>query len=101
LLEVPHFTSRDNWIDPTHKKSFSVRTFEFFVRGSRFGRDYYFDFAFGKVLSQKLTFEKGWLPYNHLVEPLVNLHPKLGVLYEATVLRALFPAKTVVVELRK
>ena len=62
LIEVPHFTSRDNWIDPTHKKSFSIRTFEFFVKDSRFGRSYYFDFAFESVVYQHLTFEKPWLP---------------------------------------
>ena len=100
-IAVPHFTSRNNWIDPTHIKSFSIRTFEFFVKDSRFGRDYYFDFAFRRLLSQRLVFEKGFLLYNYLVEPLVNLHPKIAVLYEATFLRSLFPAESVVVELEK
>jgi SAM-dependent methyltransferase len=100
-IDVPHFTSRNNWIDPTHKKTFSIRTFEFFVKDSRFGRDYYFDFAFRRLRRQRLVFEKKWLLYNYLVEPLVNLHPKIAVLYEATFLRSLFPAESVTVELEK
>lgn len=98
---VPHFTSRDNWIDPTHRHSFSIRTFEFFVQDSRFERDYYWDFAFKKLHHQKIVFEKSWLVYNYLVEPLIHIHPKIGVLYEATALHSLFPAKAVQVELEK
>jgi SAM-dependent methyltransferase len=100
-ISVPHFTSRNNWADPTHKKLFSIRTFEFFVRDSRYNRDYYFDFAFRGISRQRLVFEKRWLFYNHLVEPLVNLHPKIAVLYEATLLRSLFPAESVSVVLAK
>lgn len=32
-IQVPHFTSAGNFIDPTHKRLFSIRTFEFFVPG--------------------------------------------------------------------
>lgn len=100
-IAVPHFTSRNNWVDPTHKKTFSIRTFEFFVQHSRFDRDYYFDFAYTRIRRQRLVFEKNWLLYNFLVEPLVNLHPKIAVLYEATFLRSLFPAESVAIELEK
>jgi SAM-dependent methyltransferase len=100
-IAVPHFTSRHNWSDPTHKKSFSIRTFEFFIRHSRYNRDYYFDFAFGRIARQRLLFEKKWLVYNYPVEALVNLHPKIAVLYEATLLRSLFPALIVDVVLEK
>jgi GT2 family glycosyltransferase len=98
---VPHFTSRNNWIDPTHKKTFSIRTFEFFIERSRFKREYYFDFAFSRIRRQRIVFEKGWLAYNYLIELLVNLHPKIAVIYEATFLRSLFPAESVMVELEK
>ena len=98
---VPHFTSRNNWIDPTHKKTFSIRTFEFFVKDSRFHRDYYFDFAFSRIRKQRILFEKSWLFYNYLVELVVNLHPKIAVFYEATFMRNLFPAESVLVELEK
>lgn len=29
-IRVPHFTSRRNFHDPTHKKQFSIKTFDFF-----------------------------------------------------------------------
>ena len=31
-IKVPHFSSRNNFVDPTHKKFFSFQTFEFFVK---------------------------------------------------------------------
>ncbi|MBX4210680.1 class I SAM-dependent methyltransferase, partial [Candidatus Parcubacteria bacterium] len=31
IIRVPHFTSKNNVIDPTHRSTFSVRTFDFFV----------------------------------------------------------------------
>jgi ubiquinone/menaquinone biosynthesis C-methylase UbiE len=34
IIRVPHFTSRNNFIDPTHKKLFSINTFDFFVKDS-------------------------------------------------------------------
>jgi len=100
-IGVPHFTSRNSWTDPTHKTTFAIRTFEFFIKGSRFERDYYFDFAFKRILKQRMVFEKKWLPYNYAVEFLINLHPKIAVLYEATFVRSLFPAESVVVVLQK
>src|SRR3989339_1317786 len=47
-IRVPHFTSKTNFIDPTHKKRFSIETFDFFVSGTKRyrKRPYYFDFAF-------------------------------------------------------
>lgn len=59
-IKVPHFTSRDNHIDPTHRKQFSIRTFDFFVEGSRYERDYYFDFKFSHFDSRKLIFLKNF-----------------------------------------
>lgn len=98
---VPHFTSQDNFIDPTHRKLFSYRTFEFFVVNSTFKRDYYFDFHFGRILSSKITFQKRILVYNYLVEPLVNLSEHSKKLYEATFLSRLFPAYCVLIEIEK
>src|SRR5690606_30945435 len=37
-IQVPHFTSRNNHADPTHKRMFSLITFEFFVVGAYDGR---------------------------------------------------------------
>ena len=34
-IRVPHFTSRNVWDDPTHRRGFAWTTFEMFVRGNR------------------------------------------------------------------
>jgi ubiquinone/menaquinone biosynthesis C-methylase UbiE len=98
---VPHFTSQDNFIDPTHKRLFSFQTFGFFVKGSKFERDYYFDFHFRRILSSKITFHKGFFFYNYLVEPLVNLGTPTKKLFEATFLSRLFPAYNILITLEK
>ena len=54
IIQVPHFTSRNNFIDPTHKNRFSIQTFDFFV--SEHSRSYYFDFCFECIRSRKITF---------------------------------------------
>jgi SAM-dependent methyltransferase len=100
-ISVPHFTSQDNYIDPTHKKMFSFRTFEFFVTDSTFKRDYYFDFHFRRILHSRITFNKGFLFYNVLIEPLINLSEQSKKLYEATFLSRLFPAHNIVITLEK
>jgi SAM-dependent methyltransferase len=100
-VQVPHFTSAGNFIDPTHKRQFSIRTFEFFVAGGEFGRDYYFDFHFARLDRRRLTFLGGPLVWNKLVSPLVNSHTKIQRYYELTFLSRLFPAENIVVRLVK
>jgi len=99
-IRVPHFTSRNNYVDPTHKKRFSISTFEFFVENSP--NDYYFDFHFTKVNYRKIKFLKKGVHWpNRLIEPLINLNDKTQVLYEVTFLSRFFPANDIVVELVK
>ena len=99
---VPHFTSRNNFIDPTHRKMFSIRTFEFFVKDSSYGRGYYFDFMFRKIERRKIMFEKrASLFFNYLVEPVMNISSASMIYYEATFLSRLFPAADIFVALRK
>ena len=98
---VPHFTSQDNFIDPTHKKLFSFQTFEFFVTNSPFKRDYYFDFHFARIMYSRITFHKRFLFYNYLVELLVNLCEHSKKLFEATFLSRLFPAFNILIKLEK
>jgi SAM-dependent methyltransferase len=100
-VQVPHFTSASNFIDPTHRRLFSIRTFEFFVSGGEFGRDYYFDFHFARLGERRLTFLGGPLLWNRLISPLVNGHPKIQKYYELTFLSRLFPAESIVVSLIK
>lgn len=60
-IRVPHFTSRYNFNDPTHKKMFSSKTLDFFVSGASYGRDYYFDFHFSENTETQIQFEKGFI----------------------------------------
>jgi SAM-dependent methyltransferase len=109
-IRVPHFTSRNNYVDPTHKRLFSIDTWEFFVtEGSGHMahlqpvRSYYFDFAFSAIESRLLTFEAGGKAFalNRLVDKVVNRSPRRQSLYEATFMSRLFPAENVFVTLRK
>lgn len=101
-IRVPHFTSRRNFIDPTHKKMFSIRTFDYFVKNSRSEREYYFDFHFEKMLFSRIIFEKNYYFYNYLIEMIVNGSRKMKeTVFESTVISRLFPADYIVFKLIK
>jgi ubiquinone/menaquinone biosynthesis C-methylase UbiE len=104
-IRVPHFTSKNNYIDPTHRRRFSVNTFDFFVRESRLGekRDYYFDFAFSRITSRRITFEKSsrFFFYNKIFERCVNKSLTRQSHFESTCFSRLFPAENIIVELIK
>lgn len=109
-IRVPHFTSRNNYIDPTHKKQFSINTFDFFVKNMptqnshlKKERSYYFDFAFDRVAIRRITFEKSSriFFYNKLVEPIINSFPKMQEFYESSFLAWDFPAMNIEIELIK
>ncbi|GAB4026589.1 class I SAM-dependent methyltransferase [Spirosoma gilvum] len=101
-IRVPHFSSSNNYIDPTHKKQFSWRTFEFFSRTSFLSRSYYFDFNFETTVSSRITFAKNNIFfYNYLIEPLVNIRNGTKNLYEDTFLSRLFPGFNIEVVLKK
>ena len=101
-VHVPHFTSVNNHIDPTHKKMFSIQTFEFFVKNSTRGRSYYFDFSFKDITSKKIDFVKsGIYFYNHIIEKIVNYNDKTLRFYESTGFCRLFPAQNINITLIK
>ena len=106
-VRVPHFTSKNNFADPTHKKMFSIVTFDFFVKNTEFSkskeRSYYFDFHFDRVSNIRITFEKSsrWFFYNRFVEMFVNKSPGRQYYYEATGISREFPAENIIVELIK
>ncbi len=104
-IEVPHFTSNNNFVDPTHRNRFSVKTFRFFVRNSFEGRQrggYYFDFLFEEILGTRLTFNRGWpFFWNSIVAPFVNSRYSIQCYYEATGLAYLFPATNIQLTLIK
>ncbi len=98
-VRVPHFSSRHNYIDPTHKKRFSINTFDFFVRSTaqQEDRGYYFDFSFSAVQDCRITFERNspMFLFNPLVEWKVNWGRKMQIMYEATGWSRLFPAANI------
>ncbi len=101
-IKVPHFTSRDNYVDPTHIKRFSIRTFDFFVKESNYGIDYYFNFKFNKMDLAKLIFLKKFpLLYNYLIEYFVNINLRIVDFYELSFLSGLFPAQYLLFRLIK
>lgn len=100
-IQVPHFSSVDNYVDPTHKKRFSFRTFEYFINDAAYQRTYYFDFHFSALKSAHISFRKKFYIYNILVEPVVNLFKATKLIYENTFLVALLPAHNIIVKLVK
>jgi SAM-dependent methyltransferase len=104
-IRVPHFTSKNNFIDPTHRRLFSVSTFDFFVKNSPLHkeREYYFDFAFERIALRRLTFEKSsrLFFYNRVTEWFFNLSPRLQTFYESTGFAREFPAENIVITLTK
>src|SRR3989339_1775930 len=100
-IRVPHFTSKSNFIDPTHKKRFSIYTFEMFCKNSPASkskeRDYYFGFHFDRVVSAKITFDHSsrWLIYNRPMEWLVNSNKATRFIYESTGWCYEFPAQNI------
>src|SRR5581483_6511417 len=89
-IRVPHFTSRNNFVDPTHRRLFSINTFDFFARTPRVKklevRDYYFAFAFGELRSTRITFERSSRIFflNRFVESWVNRSVRNQITYECT-----------------
>lgn len=99
-VRVPHFSCSSNFIDPTHRRMFSYRTFDFFLNSPQNQRPYYFDFSFTRVVKIELTFGRK-IPYNYLIKPIVNLHPFMLQVYEDTFLSRLFPCVNILIEIEK
>lgn len=98
FVRVPHFTSKDAFSDPTHKKVFTSLTFRYFT--DEHMRSYYFDFRFARF-SARILFDKRVIYfYNYLLEPLVNLGDRARNFYEGSPLR-IFPATNIEVVLEK
>jgi predicted SAM-dependent methyltransferase len=103
-IEVPHFTSSNNYVDPTHRNMFSIKTFNFFCAETFEGRErcYYFDFKFSKTTEKQITFcRHKFYAYNNIVEWLVNRSEATRLLYEARGISRLLPAENIWVTLIK
>jgi SAM-dependent methyltransferase len=98
-IQVPHFTSKDAYADPTHCNLFTTNTFRYFIDGHF--RSYYFDFSFSRVRKIHIHFDRrfGYL-YNYFLELLVNSTTTFQNYYEGSPLR-IFPATNITVVLEK
>ena len=105
LIRVPHFTSPCNFIDPTHKRSFSGRSFNFFTKD--YPCDYHSDFHFEIRQTDIRLFKKffifgktmsGWINW---VERWINKKPKRQWMYEDTCFRNILPASNIYFELEQ
>lgn len=103
-IRVPHFTSRNNFIDPTHRTRFSIEWFDFFVTGTprKAERPYYFDFVFSRIADERVTFEgvSPWTLFNPLIDGFVNQSRRTRAGYERGPLRV-FPADNILLELER
>jgi len=100
FIRAPHFSSLNRYLDPTHKNSFSYRTFDFFITGHT--RSYYFNFSFSRTVNKRITFRKNiFYCYNYIVEPVINIHDVTRKLYEGTFISRFFPAEDVQLTLIK
>lgn len=93
-IRVPHFTSSIAFNDPTHKHFFAWDSFNYFLKSNPY--NFYVDFSF-EIVERKIEFGKKLAFWNWIIEPIVNLFPKL---YEDTPLR-IFPAMNLHFVLRK
>jgi SAM-dependent methyltransferase len=110
-IRVPHFSSVNNYIDPTHRKRFSVQSFSFFLNQPGNPRPYYFDFSFERIDSIFLSFDKpktGYKIYDFLslrlnlfLQKTLNKSYSRLVLFERSILSRLFTATNIHVVLRK
>ena len=98
-IQVPHFTSKDAYADPTHRRLFTANTFKYFIDGHF--RSYYFDFSFSRVRKIHIHFDRrlGYV-YNYFLELLVNAATTAQNFYEGSPLRV-FPATNITIVLEK
>lgn len=93
-IRVPHFTSRNNFSDPTHINRFSILTFDSFIKSNL--RNYYFDYSFSKIEKKIITFGGIFKP----LEFIWNISPWTQKIYE-TYFCYWFPALNIEIELVK
>lgn len=93
-IVTPHLSSYQVECDPSHKHGSGWETFKgYYCKRHRRVDNYYYDFSFDHA-TVRLKFDKVWcMPWNWLIEPLVNMNDKTLRYYEASFMKALFPCK--------
>ncbi|MDB2262449.1 methyltransferase domain-containing protein [Halorubrum ezzemoulense] len=95
-IKTPHFTSNNAWVDPTHKRPFSVYTFSDYITVD--GKYSYYTECEFTVSNIKIGFARNKkIPWNILGEKIAN---KYTWFYENTFVRNIFPARSIEVELK-
>lgn len=94
-IKTPHFTNNNIWVDPTHKRPFSAFTFrDYFTKEGEYA--YYTEAVFDPISIDIGFVSARKLPWNIVGRYIAN---KLPWWYEKTVLRSLFPAQSMNIEL--
>jgi hypothetical protein len=70
-ITVPHFSSHNTFVDPTHRRAFSALTFEHFAEGHRLG---YYTSCRYRILRRQIVFHPSWV--NKIVWRLANRFPE-------------------------
>lgn len=98
FIRTPHRSSQ-NWTDGTHKRLAGLDSINFyFTEGGPYS--YYSNAVFSQE-NAKIAFRKRkMLPWNYLVEPLVNISRFTKYFYEETFLSRLFPACNIEFQLK-
>lgn len=95
-IKTPHFTNNNAWVDPTHKRPFSAFTFQDYITEE--GEYSYYTDAVFEPVSVYILFESAKkIPWNIVGRYIAN---RWTWWYEKTVLRSLFPAQSMRIELR-
>lgn len=90
IIRGPHFSSGVSYWDPTHKRTFSYFTFDFFTEKSFYNTPQF------KIKRKKLNFTRLYAKFlNYIFNPLINLNP---LVYERFFCW-IFPVSEVVIEL--
>ena len=100
IIKVPYDSSYSAWANFQHKTCFNLHTFRMFAKNTKKTaktNEYGLEFMFSS-LKQELWFPKGFHIFNHILEPIFN---SIKTIYEETALRVLFPAHSIIVELKK
>ncbi|MBI2672928.1 methyltransferase domain-containing protein, partial [Candidatus Woesearchaeota archaeon] len=71
-IRVPHFSCGVSYWDPTHKRTFSYFTFDYFREG------WFYDLPKFRVVKRKINFTRQKFTFlNYILNPIINLSPLL------------------------